>query len=74
MIEQPLRLIRRPVPGMPGDAPPVPLRQFAHHRGGVLARLQPRLCPRETGPQQFQQLSPFPQRQPDAYADGCSRL
>ena len=30
--------------------------------------------PRETRPQQFQQLSPFPQRQPGAYPDGSSRL
>ena len=74
VIEQPLGLVRRPVADVPGDAPPVPLRQLAHHRSGVLARLQPRFCPRETRPQQLQQLSPFPQRQPDAYADGCSRL
>ena len=74
VIEQPLGLIRRPVPGVPGDAPPVPLRQLAHHRGGVLARLQPRLGPGEARPQQLQQLSPFPQRQPGAYPDGSSRL
>jgi len=74
VIEQPLGPIRRLVPGMPGDAPPVALRQFAHHRGGVLACLQPRLRPGETRPQQPQQLGPFPQRQPGAYPDGSSRL
>jgi len=50
VIEQPLGLIRRLVPGMPGDAPPVPLRQLAHHRGRVLARLQPRLRSGKTRP------------------------
>ena len=40
----------------------------------VLARLQPRLRPGKTRPQQRQQLSPFPQRQPGAYPDGSSRL
>jgi hypothetical protein len=74
MIQQPLGLVRRLVPVMPGDAPPVPLRQLAHHRGGVLARLQPRLRPGKARPQQHQQLSPFLQRQPGAYADGSSRL
>ncbi len=74
MVQQPLRLIRRPVPGITGDAPPVQLRQLAHHRPQVLARLQPRLGPGETRPQQLQQLSPFPQRQPGTYPDGSSRL
>ncbi len=40
----------------------------------VLARLQPRPGPGETRPQQPQQLSPFPQRQPGPYPDGSSRL
>ena len=57
VIEQPLGPVRRLVPGVPGDAPPVSLRQLAHHRGGVLARLQPRLRPGETRPQQRQQLT-----------------
>ena len=74
VVQQPLGLIRRPVPGMPGDAPPVELRQLAHHRCKVPARLQPRLRPGKTRPQQPQQLSPFPQRQPGAYPDGSSRL
>jgi len=74
VVEQPLGLVRRPVPGVPGDAPPVALRQLAHHRGGVLARLQPRLRPGEARPQQLQQLGPFPQRQPGAYPGGSSRL
>ena len=74
VVQQPLGLIRRLVPGVPGDAPPVALRQLAHHRGGVLARLQPRPGPGETRPQQRQQLRPFPQRQPGAYPDGSSRL
>jgi hypothetical protein len=59
-VEQPLRPVRRAVPGTLGDRPPVPSAQVAHHRGGVLARLQPRLCPREARAQQFQQLSAFP--------------
>jgi hypothetical protein len=40
----------------------------------VLAGLQPRPGPRETRPEEFQQLSPFPQRLPGAYPDGSSRL
>ena len=74
VIEQPLGFVRRPVPGMPGDAPPVELRQLAHHRGEVPARLQPRLDAPETRPQQLQQLRAFPQHQPGAYPDGSSRL
>ena len=74
VVQQPLRPVRRPVPGMPGDAPPVPPRQLADQRRHVLARLQPRLRPGKARPQQFQQLSPFPQRQPGAYPDGSSRL
>jgi hypothetical protein len=74
VVEQPLGLVRRLVPGMASDAPPVALWQLAHHRGGVLARLQPRPGPREARPQQFQQLKAFPQRQPGAYPDGSSRL
>ena len=73
-VEQPLRPVRRPVPRMLGDRPPVPSAQLAHHCGGVLARLQPRLCPREARPQQLQQLSPFPAAQRGAYPGGSSRL
>ena len=61
-------------PATLGDRPPVPSAQVAHHRGGVLARLQPRLGPRETRPQQFQQLSAFPAPQRGAYPGGSSRL
>ena len=74
VVEQPLGLVRRLIPGMPGDAPPVPLRQLAHHRGGVLARLQPWLRPGKTRPQPLQQLKAFPQRKPRTYPDGSSRL
>jgi hypothetical protein len=59
-VEQPLRPVRRAVPRTLGDPPPVPSPQVAHHRSGVLARLQPRLGPREAWPQQLQQLSTFP--------------
>ena len=72
--EQPLRLIRGPVPGLLSERPPVAPRDLAHQRGRVLAGLQPRLHPRETRPQQVQQLSTFPPAQPGAYPDGSSRL
>jgi hypothetical protein len=62
-VEQPLRPIRRPVPGMLSDRPAVPFRQPAHQRTDVLARLQPRLRPRETRPQQRQQLPTLPHAQ-----------
>ena len=71
---QPLGLIRRPVSGLRGDRPPVSPGDLAHHRGRVLARLQPRLWPRETRPQQFQQLNSFPARQRGAYPGRSSRL
>ena len=74
MIQQPLRPVRRRVPAEPGDAPPVPLRQVAHHRRHVFARLQPHLRPREARPQRLQQARPFPQRRSRAYPDGSSRL
>ena len=73
-VEQPLRPVRRAVPRTLGDRPPIPSAQVARHRGGVLARLQPRLRPREARPQQFQQLSTFPARQHGAYPGGSSRL
>jgi len=71
--EQPLGLVRGAVSGLRGDRPAVPLGDLAHHRGGVLARLQPSLCPREARPQQVQQLSAFPPRQRGAYPGGSSR-
>jgi hypothetical protein len=74
VVQQPLDPVRRPVPAMPGDAPPVHPRQLAGQRRHILARLQPRLGPGKARPQQPQQLSPFPQRQPGAYADGSGRL
>jgi hypothetical protein len=64
----------RAVPSTLGDRPPVPSAQVAHHRGGVLARLQPRLRPREAGSKQFQQLGAFPAPQRGAYPAGSSRL
>ena len=73
-VQQPLRLVRRPVTHQPRHAPPVPLRQLAHHRAQVLARLQPQLHARETRPQAFQQLSTLPPGRPGAYPDGSSRL
>jgi hypothetical protein len=72
--EQPLGLTRSPVPGMLGDRPPVAPADLAHQRRGVLARLQPRLHPREARPQQLQQLSAFPVGQGDAYPGRSSRL
>ena len=74
VVQQPLRPVRRPVPAMPGDTPPVHPGQLAGQRRHVLARLQPRLGPGKTRPQQAQQLIPFPQRQPGAYPDGSGRL
>ena len=72
-VQQPLGLIRRPVPGMLGDRPPVAAGNLAHQRGGVLARLQPRLHPHKTRPQQPQQLSALPPAQPGPYPGGSSR-
>ncbi len=72
--EQPLGLIRRPVARLRGDRPPVAFGDLAHHRGGVLARLQPRSCPREARPQQCQQLGSLPAGQRGAYPGGSSRL
>ncbi len=74
VIQQPLRLIRRPVPRLPGHAPPVHPPQLADQRPGVLARPQPRLGPGKARPQQIQQLSPLPRCQAHAYPDGSSRL
>jgi hypothetical protein len=71
--EQPPGLIRRAICYLRGDGPPVAPGDLAHHRGGVPARLQPRLGPRQAWPQQFQQLSAFPARQRGAYAGGSSR-
>ena len=61
---KPLGPVRCPVPAMPGDTPLVHPRQLADQRRHVLARLQPRLCPGKTRPQQRQQLIPFPQPRP----------
>ena len=74
VVQQPLGPVRRPVPAMPGDTPPVHPGQLAGQRRHVLARLQPWLGPGKTRPQQRQQLIPFPQRQPGAYPDGSGRL
>ena len=71
--QQPLRPVRRPVPGVLGDRPPVPRRQVAGQRGHVLARLQPRLRPGEARPQQPQQGRPLPHRPPGPYPGSSSR-
>jgi hypothetical protein len=47
---------------------------LAHQRDGVLARLQPRHCPPEARPQEFQQLTALSARQHGSYAGGSSRL
>jgi hypothetical protein len=73
-VEQPLRPVRGAVPRTLGDRPPVRSPQVAHHRGGVLARLQPRLGPPEARAQQSQQLSALPAPQRGAYPGGSSRL
>jgi hypothetical protein len=65
---------QRAVPRTLGDRPPIPSAQVAHHRGGVLARLQPRLGPREARPQQSRQLSALPAPQRGAYPGDSSRL
>jgi hypothetical protein len=49
--EQPLGLIRRPVPGMLGDRPAVTPGQAAGQGAKVLPGLHPRLGPGETRPQ-----------------------
>ena len=49
-VQQPLRPVRRPVPGMLGHRPPVPLRQLADQRGHVLPRLLPRLASARSTP------------------------
>jgi hypothetical protein len=72
-VEQPLGLIRRPVPGLLSDRPPVTPGHLAHQRRGILARLQPWLHPNKTRPQQAQQLSPLPPAQPGTYPGGSSR-
>jgi hypothetical protein len=74
VVQQPLGLVRRPVPAMPGDAPPVHPGQLAGQRRYVLACLQPGLGPGKARPQQRQQLIPLPHRQPGAYPDGSGRL
>ena len=72
--EEPLHPVRRTVSGPLGQRPAVTPGQVAHQRGGVLTRLQPRLHPGETRPQQFQQLCTFPPAQAGAYPGGSSRL
>jgi hypothetical protein len=72
--EQPLGPIPCTISCLRGDGPPVAPGDLAHHRGGVLARLQPRLGPREARPQQVQQLSAFPAGQRGAHPGGSSRL
>jgi hypothetical protein len=66
--------ITLPIGGTLGQRPPVAFRQVADHRGDVLVRLQPRLHPGETRPQQLQQLTAHPPAQPGAYPGGSSRL
>jgi hypothetical protein len=72
-VQQPLLPVRRPVPGVLCDRPPVPRRQVAGQRGHLLARVQPRLRPGEAGPQQAQQDRPLPHRPAGPYPGGSSR-
>ena len=72
-VEQPLGLIRRAVPHMLGDRPPVAPGDLAHQRGGVLARLEPRLHPRKARLQQSQQFSTLPPAKAGTYPGGSSR-
>ena len=74
VVQQPLGPIRRPVPGIPGDTPPIHPGQPTGQRRHVLARLQPRPGPGKTRPQQPQQLGLFPPRQLGAFPDGSSHL
>ena len=73
-VQQPLHPVRRPVPGMLGDRPPVPLRQLADQRGHVPARMLPRPRPGKAPPQGAHQLSPFTDRPPSPYPGSSSRL
>jgi hypothetical protein len=74
VVQQPLRLIGRSVPGEFRDTPPVTRGKIAHHRGQVLPDLHKCLDPPETWPQQPQQLVPFPSRGSRAYPGFRSRL
>jgi hypothetical protein len=63
-VEQPLRTVRRPVPGMLRNSPPVALGYLADQRRNVPARVLPRLRPDETRPQPPQQFGPCTHRVP----------
>jgi hypothetical protein len=52
-VQQPLCPVRRPVSDMLGNGPPVPFRQFTHHRPHVLAGLHERLDAPKTPAQPF---------------------
>src|SRR3954447_24142938 len=72
--QQPLRPVRRPVPGMLGDRPPVPRRQVTDQRRYIPSRLQPGLRPGEAQPEQAHQGRPLPHRPVRPYAGSSSRL
>jgi hypothetical protein len=73
-VQQPLGTVRRPVPAILSDRPPVPRRQLAGQRVHVLPRLQPCLRPREARPQRPQQGRPLPHGPARAYPGSSSRL
>lgn len=64
--------VRRTVPGMLGDRPPVPPRQLAEQRRYVPSCLQPRLCPDEARLRQLQQPGSFPAAHPGPYPGSSS--
>jgi hypothetical protein len=72
-VQQPLRLVRCPVPDTLGNGPAVPRGQFARHRPHVLTGLHERLDPPKTRAQPFSQLTQFPPGQPSTYPGSHSR-
>jgi hypothetical protein len=72
--EQPLSPLRRPVPGLLRNRPPVPPGQVTGYSSHILTCLPPRLHPRKARPQQPQQLTTLPGRQRGPYPGSRSRL
>lgn len=73
-VQQPLRPVRRPVPGMLSDGPPIALRYLTDQRRYISARVLPRLRPHEARPQPPQQLGSCTHRTPSLYPGSSSRL